>query len=113
MAFAATVQNFFDKSTESQICDALSKVSLLAQHSKLNTMYIFETIAGITLNREFDGLSPAIELNSDCDEFITLHFPNIEQVLVYEKLANEDKELHDNNHSEFLTKHVDELLCCK
>jgi len=33
--------------------------------------------------------------------------------LLYEKLASEDRELYTNNHSEFLDKYVDELLCCK
>ncbi len=117
--FIATIWNFFDSSNEVQIREALLKVSLLARRGKLKTIYMFETIAGVTVNREFDGLSTAIELNVkcdktvQCDECITLHFPSIEQVLLYEKLANEDRELYTNNHSEFLDKYVDELLCCK
>lgn len=119
LPFIATIWNFFDSSNESQIREALLKVSLLARRGKLKTIYIFETTAGVTVNSEFDGLSVAIELNieynktAQCDECITLHFPSIEQVLLYEKLANEDRELYTNNHSEFLDKHVDELLCCK
>ena len=119
LPFIAKIWNFFDNSNELQIREALSKVSLLARCGKLKTVYLFETIAGVTVNNEFDGLSTAIELNIDCDktaqcdEYITLHFPSIEQVLLYEKLANEDRELYESNHSEFLDKHVDELLHCE
>ena len=96
LPFIATIWNFFDSSNESQIRKALLKVSLLARRDKLKTVYLFETIAGVTVNSEFDGLSTAIELNVkcdktvQCDECITLHFPSIEQALLYEKLANED-----------------------
>ena len=119
LPFIATIWNFFDSSNESQIREALLKVSLLARRSKLKTIYMFETIAGVTVNSEFDGLSTAIELNVSCDktvqcdECITLHFPSIEQVLLYEKLTNEDNELHATNHNAFLNAHVDELLCRK
>lgn len=119
LPFIATIWNFFDSSNEAQIREALSKVSILARRGKLKTVYLFETIAGVTVSGEFDGLSTAIELNVgcdkivQCDEYITLHFPSIEQVLLYEKLANEDRELYLTNHSEFLDKHVDELLCHK
>ena len=106
------LQKFFDHSNESQINEALSKISLLASNGKLETAYIFETIAGVTISNKFDGLSTAIELNTDCNEFITLRFPSIEQVLLYEKLRNEDRELYESNHTSFLDKHVDELLHC-
>lgn len=113
MEFIAKLQKFFDRSNESQINEALSKISLLANNGKLETAYIFETIAGVTISNRFDGLSTAIELNTECNEFITLRFPSIEQVLLYEKLRNEDRELYESNHTSFLDKHVDELLHCK
>lgn len=108
----AKLQKFFDRSNESQINEALSKISLLASNGKLETAYIFETIAGVTISNKFDGLSTAIELNTDCNEFITLRFPSIEQVLQYENLRNEDNELYESNHTSFLDKHADELLHC-
>ena len=114
IAFAVcSIHKFFNNSSESEIHNTLSKVSLLANHSKLKTAYIFETISGVAVNDKFDGLSTAIELNTECNDCITLRFPEIEQVMLYEKLANEDSELHANNHSSFLDKHVDELLCRK
>lgn len=113
MEFIAKLQKFFDRSNESQINEALSKISLLASHCKLETAYIFETTAGVTINNKFNGLSTAIELNTECNKFITLHFPSIEQVLLYEKLRNEDRELYESNHTSFLDKHVDELLHCR
>lgn len=113
MEFIAKLQKFFDRSNESQINEALSKISLLANNGKLETAYIFETIAGVTISNRFDGLSTAIELNTECNGFITLCFPSIEQVLLYEKLRNEDRELYESNHTAFLDKHADELLHCK
>ena len=112
MELIAKLQKFFNHSNESQINEALSKISLLASHGKLETAYIFETIAGITISDKFDRLSTAVELNTECNEFITLRFPSIEQVLLYEKLRNEDHELYESNHTSFLDKHVDELLHC-
>lgn len=119
LPFIATILDFFDNSNESQIRESLSRVSLLARHGKLKSVYLFESIAGVTVNSEFDGLSTAIELNVECnktvqcDECITLHFPSTEQVLLYERLANEDRELYESNHREFLDKYVDELLHCE
>lgn len=112
MELIAKLQKFFNHSNESQIREALSKILLLASHGKLETAYIFETIAGITISDKFDGLSTSIELNTECNEFITLRFPSIEQVLLYEKLRNEDHELYESNHTSFLDKHADELLHC-
>ena len=113
MEFIAKLQKFFDRSNESQINEALSKISLLASHCKLETAYIFETIAGITISNKFDSLSTAVEFNTKCNKFITLRFPSIEQVLLYERLRNEDHELYESNHTSFLDKHVDELLHCR
>ena len=113
MDFIAKLQKFFDRSNEYQINEALSKISLLASHDKLKTAYIFETISGVTISNKFDGLNTAIELNTECNEFITLRFPSIEQVMLYENLRDEDRELCESNHTEFLDKHVDELLHCK
>ena len=113
MDFIAKLQKFFNRSNESQINEALSKISLLASHCKLETAYIFETIAGVTISNKFDGLSTAIELNTECNEFITLRFPSIEQVMLYENLRNEYHELYESNHTAFLDKHADELLHCK
>ena len=113
MDFIAKLQKFFDRSNESQINEALSKISLLDSNGKLEIAYIFETIAGVTISNKFDGLSTAIELNTECNEFITLRFPSIEQVMLYENLRNEDNKLCESNHTTFLDKHVDELLHCK
>ena len=112
MELIAKLQKFFNHSNESQIREALSKISLLASNGKLETAYIFETIAGVTISNKFDGLSTAVEFNTKCNEFITLRFPSIEQVLQYENLRNEDNELYESNHTSFLDKHVDELLHC-
>ena len=113
MVLIANLQKWFNNSSKSQISEALSKISLLASYGKLKTAYIFETIAGVTISDKFDGLSPAIELNAERNEFVTLRFPSIEQVMLYEKLHNEDRELYESNHTAFLDKHVDELLHCK
>ena len=113
MALIANLQKWFNNSSKSQISEALSKISLLASYGKLKTAYIFETIAGVTISDKFDGLSTAIELNAEHNEFVTLRFPSIEQVMLYEKLHNEDRELYESNHTAFLDKHVDELLHCK
>ena len=113
MVFIANLQKWFNNSSKSQISEALPKISLLASYSKLKTAYIFETIAGVTISDKFDGLSTAIELNAEHNEFVTLRFPSIEQVMLYEKLHNEDRELYESNHTAFLDKHVDELLHCK
>ena len=113
MDFIVKLQKFLDRSNESQINEALSKISLLASNGKLEIAYIFETIAGVTISNKFDGLSTAIELNTECNEFITLRFPSVEQVMLYENLRNEDNELCESNHTAFLDKHVEELLHCK
>ena len=113
MVLIANLQKWFNNSSKSQISEALSKISLLASYGKLKTAYIFETIAGVTISDKFDGLSTAIELNAEHNEFVTLRFPSIEQVTLYEKLHNEDRELYESNHTAFLDKHVDELLHCK
>ena len=113
MVLIAKLQKFFDRSNQSQINEALSKISLLASNGKLKTAYIFETIAGVTISNKFDGLRTAIELNTECNEFITLRFPSVDQVLLYEKLRNTGRDLCDSNHTAFLDKHVDELLHCK
>ena len=113
MVFIANLQKWFNNSSKSQISEALSKISLLASYGKLKTAYIFETIAGVTISDKFDGLSTAIELNAEHNEFVTLRFPSIEQVMLYEKLHNEDRELYESNYTAFLDKHVDELLHCK
>lgn len=112
MELIAKLQKFFDRSNESQINEALSKISLLANNGKLETAYIFETTAGITISDKFDRLSTVVEFNTKCNEFITLRFPSIEQALLYEKLRNEDRELYESNHTSFLDKHADELLHC-
>lgn len=112
MDFIVKLQNFFDRSNESQIREALSKISMLASNGKLEIAYIFETIAGVTISNKFYGLNTAIELNTDSNEFITLRFPSIDQVLLYEKLRNTDRDLCESNHTAFLDKHVDELLHC-
>ena len=109
----AKLQKLFNNSSESQISEALSKISLISNHGKLKTAYIFETIAGVTISNRFDGLSTAIELNTEHNEFITLHFPSVEQVQLYEKLRDEDHGLYESNHIAFLDKHADELLHCK
>ena len=113
MVLIANLQKWFNNSSKPQISEALSKISLLASYGKLKTAYIFETIAGVTINDKFDSLSTAIELNAERNEFVTLRFPSIEQVMLYEKLHNEDRELYESNHTAFLDKHVDELLHCK
>ena len=113
MELTAKLQKFFNRSNDTQISEALSKISLLASYGKLKTVYIFETIAGVTISDKFDGLSTAIELNAEHNEFVTLRFPSIEQVMLYEKLRNTDRELYESNHTAFLDKHVDELLHCK
>ena len=113
MVLIANLQKWFNNSSKPQISEALSKISLLASYGKLKTAYIFETIAGVTISDKFDGLSTAIELNAERNEFVTLRFPSIEQVMLYEKLHNEDRELYESNHTAFLDKHVDELLHCK
>ena len=113
MVIIANLQKWFNNSSKSQISEALSKISLLASYGKLKTEYIFETIAGVTISDKFDGLSTAIELNAERNEFVTLRFPSIEQVMLYEKLHNEDRELYESNHTAFLDKHADELLYCK
>lgn len=113
MGLTAKLQKFFNRSSESQISEALSKISLISNHGKLKTAYIFETIAGVTISDRFDGLSTAIALNTYRNEFITLHFPSVEQVQLYEKLRDEDHGLYESNHTAFLDKHVDELLHCK
>lgn len=112
MDFIVKLQNFFDRSNESQIREALSKISMLASNGKLEIAYIFETIAGVTISNKFYGLNTAIELNTDSNEFITLRFPSIDQALLYEKLRNTDRDLCESNHTAFLDKHVDELLHC-
>ena len=113
MVLIANLQKWFNNSSKPQISEALSKISLLASYGKLKTAYIFETIAGVTISDKFDGLSTAIELNAECNEFVTIRFPSIEQVMLYEKLHNEDRELYESNRTVFLDKHVDELLHCK
>lgn len=80
MSISESILNFFDKSSENRVNDVLSKVSLLANKSKLSTVYLYETVAGIFLNKEFDGLSGAIKLDLDNDECITLCFPSIDFV---------------------------------
>ena len=80
MSISENILNFFDKSSENRVNDVLSKVSLLANKSKLSTVYLYETVAGIFLNKEFDGLSGAIKLDLDNDECITLCFPSIDLV---------------------------------
>ena len=74
MSISEKMLNFFDKSSENRVNDVLSKVSLLANKSKLSTVYLYETVAGIFINKEFDGLSGAIKLDLDNDECITLCF---------------------------------------
>ena len=113
MVLIAKLQKFFNRSNEPQINEALSKISLLASNGKLKTAYIFETTAGVTISNKFDGLRTAIELNTECNEFITLLFPSVDQVLLYEKLRNTDRDLCESNRTAFLDKHVDELLHCK
>lgn len=82
MSISESILNFFDKSSENRVHNVLSKVSLLANKSnkenKLSTIYLYETVAGIFINREFDGLSGAIKLDLDNDECITLCFPSID-----------------------------------
>ena len=112
MEFIAKLQKFFDRSYEFPINETLSNISILASSCILEIPYIFETIAGITISDKFDSLSTAVEFNTKCNEFITLRFPSIEQVLLYERLRNEDHELYESNHTSFLDKHVDELLHC-
>ena len=65
MSISESILNFFDKSSENRVNDVLSKVSLLANKSKLSTVYLYETVAGIILNKDFDGLSGAIKLDLD------------------------------------------------
>ena len=65
MSISESILNFFDKSSENRVNDVLSKVSLLANKSKLSTVYLYETVAGIFLNKDFDGLSGAIKLDLD------------------------------------------------
>ena len=113
MELTAKLKKFFNRSNDTQISEALSKISLLASYGKLKTAYIFETTAGVTINNKFNGLSTSIELSTECNKFITLHFPSVDQVLLYEKLRNTDRDLCESNHTAFLDKHVDELLHCK
>lgn len=82
MSISEKMLSFFDKSSENRVHNVLSKVSLLANKSnkenKLSTIYLYETFAGIFINREFDGLSSVIKLDLDNDECITLCFPSID-----------------------------------
>ena len=51
MSISEKMLNFFDKSSANRVNDVLSKVSLLANKSKLSTVYLYETVAGIFINK--------------------------------------------------------------
>lgn len=84
----------FDEET---IRDALRTVVYKAHYEKAKTLYLYEALEKIKVYRKFTNDCVAIELHCfeektvQCDEYITLRFPDIEHVLECEAYNSKDE----------------------
>ena len=90
------IYSLFD-SDEEQIRDALRTVVYKAHYEKAKTLYLYEALEKIKVDRKFYRDCVAIELccfeekTVQCDEYITLRFPDIKHVLECESYTVKDE----------------------
>ncbi len=95
------IYSLFD-SDEEQIRDALRTVVYKTHYEKAKTLYLYEALEKIKVDRKFYRDCVAIELHCfeektvQCDEYITLRFPDIKHVLECEAYTvNDEKEFRE------------------
>ena len=95
----------FDEET---IRDALNTVVYKVHYEKAKTLYLYEALEKIKVDRKFTNDCVAIGLHCfeektvQCDEYITLRFPSIEHVLECESYTAKDVKAFKEKYIDYL-----------
>lgn len=95
-------------SDEEQIRDTLRTVVHKVHYEKAKTLYLYEALEKIKVDRKFYRECVAIELHCfedktvQCDEYITLRFPDIKHVLEIESYTVKDLNSFKEKYMDYL-----------
>ena len=105
----AWIYSLFQSDVE-MIRDALRTVVYKAHYEKAKTLYLYEALEKIKVDRKFTNDCVAIELHCfeektvQCDEYITLRFPDIKHVLEMESYNVKDLNTFKEKYIDYLVE---------
>lgn len=94
--------------SEESIRDALKSVVHLVHYEKAKTVYLYNALESIEVEREFDRECVAIKLDCfedktvQCNECIALMFPSIKEVLDNEAYLSKDEKAFREKYADYL-----------